>query len=117
VARKAELSEVAGKAKMSEMSEMPKLSKGVTTTGSQLPVMDSHYLWMITIRKHPRFRLKGTPMLTFDTFQFPYRFRRALSPYMVQETLIVDGSASEVLWTHVQRRRHSRQTSSTSTAL
>jgi hypothetical protein len=89
----------------------------VMTMGSQLLVMDSHYLRTITIQKHPRFHLGGTPMLTLTISQFPYHLRRALSPYMVQEMLMVDGSASEVLRTHVQHRRHSRLISSTSTAL
>jgi hypothetical protein len=91
--------------------------QSVMTMGSQLPVMDSHYSRTITIWKHPRFCLRGTPMLILTTFQFPYHLRRALSPYMVQETLMADGSASEVLRTHVQRRGHSRLISSTSTAL
>jgi hypothetical protein len=90
----------------------------VTDTGSQLPVMDSHYLRTINYTENtPDFALEAPLCLLLVTFQLLYRFRRALSPYMVQETLMADGSASEVLQTHVQRRRHSRLTSSTSTAL
>jgi hypothetical protein len=47
-------------------------------------------------------------MFTFGSFQFPFHFRRALSPYMVQETLMADGGTSEVLWTHVQHKCHCR---------
>jgi hypothetical protein len=74
--------------------------------------MDSSYqLWThttyrtITIQKHPRFCLRGTPMFTLTTFQFPFRLGRALSPYMVQEMLMTDGSTSDMLQTHVQRFR------------
>jgi hypothetical protein len=74
-------------------------------TGSQLLVMDSHTTYgMVTIQKHLRFHLEGTPIPTFSLFQFLFRFKRALSPYMVQEVFMADGSASEVLWTHVQHK-------------
>jgi hypothetical protein len=63
------------------------------------------------------FTLRAPLCLLLTTFQFPYCFRRALSPYMVQEMLMADGSASEVLRTHVQHRGHSRLISSTSTVL
>jgi hypothetical protein len=86
--------------------------------GSQLPVMDSHYLQNSYYTEDtPDFTLEAPLYLLLTTFQFPFCFRRALSAYMVQEMLIVDGSASKVLWTHVQHKRHSRLTSSTSTVL
>jgi hypothetical protein len=68
-------------------------------------------------RNTPDFALRAPLCLLFTMFQFTFHFRRALSPYMVQEMLMADGSASEVLQTHVQCKRHSRLTSSTSTAL
>jgi hypothetical protein len=80
--------------------------------------MDLHYSQTINYTEStPDFASEAPPCLLLVTFLFPYRFRRALSPYMVQETLMTDGSASEVLRTHVQRRGHSRLTSSTSTVL
>ena len=45
-------------------------------------------------------------MFTSSLFQFLSRFRRALSPYTVQEMLMADGSASEALWTHVQHKNN-----------
>jgi hypothetical protein len=36
-------------------------------------------------------------MLTFNSFQFLSCFRRALSPYMVQEMFMADKSTSKVL--------------------
>jgi hypothetical protein len=87
------------------------------------PWAPSYQLWThttyrtITIQKHPRFCPRGTPMPILTIFQFPYCFRRALSPYMVQEMLTANGSASKVLRTHVQHKGHSRLISSTSTAL
>jgi hypothetical protein len=72
--------------------------------------------WLL-YRNTPDFA-PGAPLCLFLTiFQFPYRFRRALSPYMVQEMLTTDGSTSEVLQTHIQHKGHSRLISSTSTAL
>jgi hypothetical protein len=56
-------------------------------------------------------------MFTCGHIPVPIRFRRALSTYMVQEMLMGDGSASEVLWTHVQHKRHSRLIGSMSAAL
>jgi hypothetical protein len=71
------------------------------------PWAPSYQLWtlttygMITIQKHPRFRLKGTPMFTFDHIPVPYHFRRALSPYMVQEMLMTLNSPTlrQLSWT------------------
>jgi hypothetical protein len=83
----------------------------------------SYQLWThttygtITIQKHSDFALEAPLCLLLATFQFPFCYRRALSPYMVQEMLMADGSASEVLWTHIQCKRHSRLISSTSTVL
>jgi hypothetical protein len=86
----------------------------------QLPVT-SYGLTLLTkrllYRNTPDFALRAPLMLTLTIFQFPYHFRRALSPYMIQEMLMADGSTSEVLQTHVQCKRHSRLTSSTSTVL
>jgi hypothetical protein len=80
--------------------------------------MDSHYSWTINYTENtPDFALEAPLYLLLVIFQLLYRFRRALSPYMVQEMLMADGSASEVLRTHVQRRGHFRLISSTSTAL
>jgi hypothetical protein len=75
------------------------------TMGSQLLVMDScTYYSTITIQKHPSFRSRGTPMFAFGSFQFLFRFRRALSPYIIQEMLMADGSTSEALWTYIQHK-------------
>jgi hypothetical protein len=79
----------------------------VTNTGPQLPVTDSHYPRTINYTENtPDFALEAPLYLLLVTFRLLYRFRRALSPYMVQETLMADGSASEVLQTHVQCRGH-----------
>jgi hypothetical protein len=82
-------------------------------TGYRLTLLTEQLLY----RNTPDFTLGAPLCLLLTTFQFPYHFRRALSPYMVQEMLMADGSTSEVLWTHVQRKRHSRPISSTSTVL
>jgi hypothetical protein len=71
------------------------------------PQAPSYLLWThITYRQlrygnTPDFALKAPLCLLLITFRFPYCFKRAFSPYMVQEMLMADGSASEVLRTHV----------------
>jgi hypothetical protein len=68
-------------------SEQTNQSLDVTTMGFQLLVMDSHYLRMITIQKHPRFRLKGTPMFTFDHIPVPISLQKGLKPiYGIRDT-------------------------------